>query len=122
MDGNRLLNTVGVVLVLAVVGGVVFVGALVVNPPENPQNAPEVNWTLERANDTHVRIVHAGGEPLGADELLVSVDGNRREFATSDPTVGEGDELVVRAAEGTNVELHWTGGERGAVFLARWRA
>jgi len=119
MDGDHLLTAVGIVLGLVVVGAVVFVGLLVVNPPDNPHDSPEANWTLDRPNDTHARIVHAGGEPVPAEVLLVIVDGNRREFAASG-TIVEGDALVVPAAEGAVVELYWTGG-RGEVILKRWQ-
>lgn len=119
MDGDRLLTVLGIVLVLGVVGAAVFVGALIVNPPENPHDAPDADWRVDRINETSVRIVHAGGKPIPAEELLVTVDGNRRAFAASG-RIATGDGLVVPAARGSNVELYWTGGRGGPVLLTRW--
>lgn len=120
MDGDRLLDAVGIVLVLAVVASLLFVGMMVVDPPENTHDEPTTDWTLQRENDTHVRIVHAGGESVHADDLMVTVDGDRQ-TVTASGRVNEGDALVVAAEPGSNIELYWTGGRGGPVLLSTWR-
>lgn len=116
-----MLNAIGVVLVLVLLGGVVLVVVTAVSPPESTTGAPDANWTLERVNQTHVKIAHAGGEPVSASELLVTVGGDRR-VVTVEGVVAEGDAFIVAAEEGAYVQLYWTGGEGGADPLATWQA
>ncbi|MEF8885502.1 MAG: hypothetical protein V5A44_10325 [Haloarculaceae archaeon] len=117
-DGDRILNLVGVVLVLALVAAV---GVLAVNfdPPEDDP-APGGNWTLERVNDTHVEITRDSGEPIPADELQMAVDGVQRNPDWTDPVV-PGSSVVVDASEGTLVRIVWVGGRGNRATLRQWR-
>lgn len=117
-DGDRLLDAVGAVLVLAVLAGVGVVALNVSSTPDGDAR-PEANWTVERVNDSHVRIAHAGGEPFPADRLLVSVDGVHRNAGWPDP-VTEGDATVVQAREGAVIRLYWDGGHAQRERLGRW--
>lgn len=119
MDGDSILNAVGVVLVLAVVGAVAFVGLLIVHPPANPYDEPRANWTLDRVNGTYVRIVHDGGQAVPAEDLVITVDGHPRDFVGSG-RLDEGDALLLRARTDSKIVLYWTGGPGRRVFLAGW--
>lgn len=114
-DGDTVLNLVGAALVvgLLVAGGVV---ALNFDPPAT-EEPPAANWTIERVDDTHVRVTHAGGDPVPTDELRVTVDSIRRSTDWSDPvTVGES--TVIDASTGTNVRVVWQGGRANRVVMA----
>lgn len=120
-DGDRILDIVAIGLAVAVAGalGIVFLAA--VNAPgAQSAAAPEANWTVERTNATHVRIAHAGGEPVRADHLAVAVNGTERAVAWPEVIV-EGDAGVVRARDGEVVELYWSADRERRVRLASWR-
>lgn len=121
-DGDALLNIVGAVLVVAVVGGIVFVGLLVAGGgPDGGRSPPAAEWTLERINDTHVRIVHAGGDPVRVGDLVVTADGRERHPSWSAGTLTEGEAGVFRATRARAlVRLYWTG-DRGRDLLETWR-
>lgn len=89
MDGDRLLNLAGAGLALFVLGTIVLVGFLVATgqPPSEGEPVPEVNWTVERVNDSHVRVTHAGGPPVDARNLTVTVDGAERSTGWSGQVV-----------------------------------
>lgn len=120
-DADLALDAIGAILIVGLIGGLVLVGVIATNPPELATGAPEADWTLDRINDTHVRIGHDGGEPVPASELLVTVAGNRREVPTRG-NLRAGDTFIVRAERGEYVELYWTGGEGGPQSLATWQA
>lgn len=105
-DGDTILRLVGVALVLGIVfaGGVV---ALNFDPPER-EGAPDANWTIERINDTHVAVTHAGGEPVRTENLHVTVDGLERKTNFTDPVTPD-QRAVVPASEGSVVRVSWEG-------------
>lgn len=120
-NGDRVLNLVGGLLVVAVISSfalLVFVG---MDAPASSPN-PETDWTLDRVNDTHVRFVHAGGESVDAAELKATVDGRARPVSWSGQ-VTEGESGVVRARTGSQriVRLYWTGGRADRELLQQWR-
>ena len=113
-DGDRILDIVGVILV---VGLVVAIGVVALNfdPPEK-ESPPEAEWSIERVNGTTVNVTHAGGEPVRADELRVTVDSISRDTSWSDP-VRPGDSTLVQAATGTKVRVVWLGGRGNRVVM-----
>lgn len=120
-DDDRLLDYLGVfvaVTLLLMVGALVlaFAGA----PGDRTAEAPGAEWSLERVNDTHVRVVHAGGRPVPADRLVVTVDGYRRR-PTWSGLVSRGDATLVRAGTDLLVRLYWTTDRGDRVLLATWR-
>lgn len=118
--GDRLLTLFGVALAgFIVVGLVGVVIAGLGGPSDRAANAPEAEWTLERVNDSHVRVVHAGGDAVPAEDLVVTVDGVRRR-ASWDGVVSEGDPGVVHADRGTVVQLYWTNEVGERVKLQDW--
>jgi len=108
MDGDTMLNAVGAALVLALVVGVAVV-ALNFAGGASGGDAPDVDWTVERVNDTAVRVTHGGGEPVRTDEVRVTVDSVSRATDWSDP-VAEGDSTLVKASDGSRVRVVWNGG------------
>lgn len=78
-DGDRLLDLFGVVLVVFIIVSVgILVLAAMNAPSQQSANEPNVNWTLQRINATHVQISHDGGDPVSSSELIVTVDGIER--------------------------------------------
>jgi len=93
-----MLNLAGGALLLFVLGTVVLVGVLVATgvPSTSTGDAGAANWSVERVNDTHVRVEHAGGPPVQASEVTVSVDNNERRTGWSGRVV-QGESATVRA-------------------------
>lgn len=118
-DGDTLLTLVGAALVLALLAGFVVVG-LNFAGGSTPGDAPAVDWTVERVNDTAVRVTHAGGDPVRTDELRVTVDSVSRDTDWPDP-VTESDSTVVAASDGSLVRIVWNGGrgDREIVYSER---
>lgn len=119
-EGDRLLRLIGAGVVLFIV---VAVGLLVLAaanaPPES--DAPRANWSIERVNASYTRIVHEGGDPIAAEDVVVTVDGYERSVTWSG-RLTEGAAGVFRAREGQMVRLYWTGGHGDRVELDSWRA
>lgn len=120
-DPDSQLNLIGAVLVGALV---VMVVVLVVSAMYGPSadrsgDAPEVVWSLERVNETHVAVVHDGGQTVAASQLVVVVDGIERRPTWGD-VVREGDVGVVQATRGQIVQLYWLGGRGDRVQLEGW--
>jgi hypothetical protein len=118
-EGDDILTAVGVVLAAALVLGVAIMALAAATAPTRTNDAPDAQWRLERPGDTHVRIVHDGGESVPSDEVVVTVDGVRR-TADWDGTLSEGDAVVVAAEDGQVVRVHWDAGEGNRELMARW--
>lgn len=115
MDGDTTLHLVGAAVVAAVVVGLVVVGLNIAGgAPET--EAPDTDWTVERVNDTAVRITHAGGDPVRTDALTVRVESYRRATDWTDP-VTENESTVVAASEGSTVRVVWSGGRGDDVVM-----
>ncbi|WP_123539337.1 hypothetical protein [Halosimplex salinum] len=108
MDGDTMLNLVGAGLVAALLVGLLVVG-LNFAGGASENEAPDVEWSVERINDTAVRVSHAGGEPVRAEEVRVTVDSVAGQTDWPDP-ITEGDSAVVQASEGSLVRVVWNGG------------
>lgn len=121
-DRDWLLDAIGIVLVLSVVAGLVLVGFAAMNanaPSERTADPPNVTWSLQPVNATHVRIGHDGGEAVAASDILVTVNGNKRSMTWSG-RLTRGDASIIGASRGDLVQLFWTGGE-GNYQLSSWR-
>jgi hypothetical protein len=120
-SGDRLLNLFGVVLALFLVVGVVgVVLAGLGGQTEDPAAAPEVDWSMERLNDSHVQLTHTGGPTVPASDLVVTVDGVRRRVSWAG-LVTEGDSGAVRADRGMLVQLYWTTDRGERIKLREWQ-
>lgn len=82
--------------------------------------AADVRWELRPVNDTHARIVHAGGPTVSPEGLTVTVDGVERRVRWSDSTLSEGEYGVVRVGQGTRVTLHLRRDRVNRVVVGRW--
>jgi FlaG/FlaF family flagellin (archaellin) len=117
-DGDTILRLAGVALLLGVVfaGGVV---ALNFDPPEQ-ERVPDADWTIERVNDTHVRVTHAGGDPIRTENLHVTVDGLERATDFTNPVAPE-DSTVVAASDSSLVRVAWEGSQTQREIMASER-
>jgi hypothetical protein len=121
-SGDRILNLLGVALALFIVVGIVgVVLAGLGGPSTSVADAPDANWSLERANASHVELTHRGGDAVPATDLVVTVDGVRRRVSW-EGVVTDGDTGLVRADRGTVVELYWTNDVGERIKLRGWRS
>lgn len=118
-DEERILNLVGVTLALVLV---VSVGLLALSSlsAQQPADVPDAEWSLSRVDDSHVRVAHAGGEPVAVANLTVAVDGRVRHPSWSDDTLTEGEYGVVRADANATVTLLLEREAAKRQVLARW--
>lgn len=121
LDGDRMLDLFGIVLALGIVGGFALLGLGAVSVQEGSTPAPEADWTLERVNGSHVRVIHAGGEPVRSEHLSVAVDGQHRRVQWTATTLVDGGYGIVRADERAAVTLLWQRSEGDRRVLERWR-
>lgn len=121
-DGDRLLNIIGVVLVLAIIAALIILVMAAMSAPsaDDPAEGPAANWRMDRINETHVRVMHAGGEPVDTAHLVITVDGTPRHPQWSGTILTEGEGATVRVREGQPVRLYWTGTPGKRDVLARW--
>lgn len=81
---------------------------------------PELSFRVEPLPDVdRARVVHDGGQPVAADRLTVSVDGEPvvDQFADEYETVTAGDALEVAAVGRAVVEVTWTAPDGEASLL-----
>lgn len=116
-EGDRLLNVIGGVLVVALVVVIAVAVVVAVNVPANRVDAPDAEWSLRQINGTHVRIAHADGESVDGAALIVTVDGYSRHPAWNG-RVTTGDAVAVEASRGQVVRLYWDGGRTDRIQLA----
>lgn len=122
IDDDRLLDVIGVVLVVLIVVSVaVLVLAGSTADERDPGEPPDVDWTIERVGPGAVNITHAGGEPVPAGELIVSVAGVERATGRED-VITEGEAITVPSRPGQEIQLFWVAGRDERVLLDAWEA
>lgn len=124
MDGDTLLTVGGAAIVGFLVVGLVVGALAAATAPQRGADVPDAEWSLDRVNETHVRIVHAGGEAVPASELLVAVESYERQPAWTG-SVSEGDATVVQAAADQTVRVYWLRPDSARNVrdqLAQWQA
>ncbi|AHZ22054.1 type IV pilin [Haloferax mediterranei ATCC 33500] len=119
------MSTVGKVIVLVVllasllftlvsaVFGAAIVGTFVLESGESVDKSPQASFTSSVSDGT-VRIEHAAGDSIPADELTVVVGEREQSWASladGDGAVEQGDSVSVSASEGETVRLVYIGGE-----------
>ena len=119
-DGDQLLNLFGIVLVLTLVGSLALVALAATSGQQQGSTAPETDWTLTRINGSHVRISHAGGDPVRTERLTVAVDGTPHLPQWSATMLTDGEYGLVRAGERTTVTLLWQPSGANREVLRRW--
>ena len=116
-EGDRLLNVIGIGLVVALVV-VIAVGVVIaVNVPANRVDPPDAEWSFRQANETHVRITHDAGESVEGAALVVTVDGYSRHPSWTG-AVTPGETVAIEASRGQVVRLYWDGGRTDRIQLA----
>ena len=120
LDGDRILDPFGVVLILAIVDVLALLGLGATSTQEGSSPAPGTDWSLERVDESHVRVWHEGGEPVRAEHLSVAVDGRHRRVHWTATVLIEGEHGTVRAAERSRVTLLWQRPEGERRALERW--
>lgn len=122
IDDDRLLDVVGAVVVVIIVVAIAVLALAGATAPERElPEKPGASWTIERTGPAEVAITHAGGEPVDASELVVSVAGVERGPGRSD-LLAEGDSIRVPARPGQSIELFWVAGRDERVLLEEWEA
>ncbi|PSQ64893.1 MAG: hypothetical protein BRD24_08955 [Halobacteriales archaeon SW_9_67_24] len=116
-EGDRLLNVIGIGLVVALVGVIVVGVVIAVNVPANRVDPPDGEWSFRQANETHVRITHDAGESVDGAALVVTVDGYSRHPSWSE-AVTPGETVAIEASRGQVVRLYWDGGRTDRFQLA----
>jgi len=118
-DGDRILRLVGIALVAAIV---VALGVMAVAFASGPTGSSGIDaeWELERVNDTHARVVHAGGEPIEGENVVVTVDSYERRIESRD-VLAEGDTIVFEARPDQVIRLYWDAGQGETDLLGTWR-
>lgn len=108
-DGDRILNLVGIGLVVFLalaLGALLLAASFGSGGNAGDDEAPAVNWTAERINDTHVRLIHDGGPPVQINDLIVVV-GKTDRGIRRDRQIYSGEGFVVPAQDGAQVGLYW---------------
>lgn|GEM_PF-993558 len=122
LDDVRTIDLIGVGLVLFIVLALaVLLLAGATAPGRQPADPPVANWTIERVDVGEVTVTHAGGEPVDASNLVVSVAGVERSPGRAD-VLTEGDALTIPARTGQRVALYWVGGRDERTLLREWQA
>lgn len=122
IDDDRILDVVGAVLVVIIVLAVaVLVLAGATAPQRELPEEPAANWTIERVAVAEVNVTHAGGEPVDASQLVVSVAGVEHPPGRSD-RLTEGESMTIPARSGQSVKLFWVAGRDERILLAEWVA
>ncbi|MFB6253434.1 MAG: hypothetical protein ABEI06_02370 [Halobacteriaceae archaeon] len=117
-EGDRYLQIIGIVLAVGLfisTGLLVFV-AIQTSPNSDTKTIPKVNWTVSRINESHVRLIHAGGKPVDTANIMVTVDGIKRYVSWSN-TLTQGDSGTVRAREGQIVRIFWVKGKGNRILM-----
>ena len=122
IDDERILDLIGVVVVVIIVLAVaVLILAGATAPSRQPAEPPAANWTIQRVDVGQVNVTHAGGEPVNASRLVVSVAGVERSPGRSD-VITEGESLTVPARSGQHVQLFWVESRDERTLLDEWQA
>ena len=116
-EGDRLLNIIGIVLVVTLVVVIVVGVVIAVNVPANRVDTPDGEWSFRQTNETHVRITHVDGESVDGAALVVTVDGYSR-HPSWNREVSAGEAVAVEASRSQVVRLYWDGGRSDRIQLA----
>ena len=116
-EDDRLLNLIGIGLVVALVAVIVVGVVIAMNVPANRVEPPDAEWSIRQANETHVRITHTAGESVDGAALVVTVDGYSRHPPWS-REVSTGEAVAVKASRSQVVRLYWDGGRADRIQLA----
>lgn len=111
LSSDRKLDVLGVVLGIVVLLGICLAvyGAIEISQGGGEQT-PTANFSVDRINETHVHLQHAGGDTVRGEELALTING--REYVPAGrfpPSVSEGDRALVQVRPGKTLQVWWTG-------------
>lgn len=118
--GDHRLNWIGLVLILLLVLSVAMLVVVAISVPQQSAATPDVNWTLTRINESHVRLTHAGGPPVRTANLTVTVDGVPRRPQWTASTLTAGESGVIRVGAASKLTLLWKQSAHDRDLLQRW--
>ncbi|WP_248515028.1 type IV pilin [Salinarchaeum laminariae] len=117
LSPDRKLDALGVVLVVLILLGVALAvfGAIEVSNGGN-SDSPQANFTVDRINETHLRLVHDGGDMIRGEDLSVTIDGRDRvpSVRRFPRRVTEGDAAILRVGTGSTLRVYYHGSGVGA--------
>ncbi|MFB6104704.1 MAG: type IV pilin [Halobacteriaceae archaeon] len=118
-SGDRWLTLVGGVIVTLLVASV---GVMVLAGWAAPRatDAPNAEWDLVRQSGPYVSIVHAGGEPVDTDRLIVVVNGVKRQVEWDSRVIDDGDAGRVQIQDGQRLQLYFLDSRGDRVLLSNW--
>ena len=120
-DGDRILNVVGVLLVLTLVSSLYLVISIGMDPSQSQPDSPtpDTEWRLEHANESSIKLVYTGGDSISGESLSVTVDGRSKSLSLSG-RLSKGDAALVKAKRGQVIRLYWQGQNRNRTLLRQW--
>lgn len=118
-DGEQLVNIFGMILVSLVVLSLALLVFSTVSTQQEPE-APDAEWSLTQINDSYIRIEHAGGEPVSARNVTVTVNGRPVHPEWTAEVLTENDSAIVRVSQDNRVRLLWQRSESDSDVLKRW--
>lgn len=118
-DPDQYLTAAGVLLVVGVVAALGVV-ALAASAGPGTAEAPNVDFTAERVNESTVRVTHAGGEPVDAENVVLVVDGIAQPASWSGHLT-EGDSGLVDVSSGATIQVFYLGGRGDRILLENER-
>lgn len=118
-DGDTILNVAGIGIGVGIAFALLIVAMAILGGPSAGPSI-DAEWTLERVNESHAMIVHAGGEPVEGEHLVVTVDSYERGIDPAGVVV-EGDELVFEARSDQVIRFYWDEGQTDGTLLGTWR-
>jgi FlaG/FlaF family flagellin (archaellin) len=119
-DDGPWLALIALAIVLLIGYGAVAVGLSATSDAAPADDAPDASWDLSRVNESHVRLTHAGGEPVPASQLSLSVNGTTRYPNWDFKVVTDSDSGTFQADSGSSIVLVWQRKATDQVILARW--
>jgi hypothetical protein len=120
-NDGRILALIALVLVALIGYGVAAAVLSASSGSDVGDDAPRADWNLTRINDTHVDLVHAGGESVPVEQLFLSVNGTTRYPNWNDRhVVLPQDAGTFQAERGSSIVLIWQRTASDQVVLERW--
>lgn len=105
-DADRKLDLAGAILAGLVLVSVVLLAFGAAQGAGNADDVPDVEWSVDRINESHVEITHEGGDTVYAEEIAVIVDGQGHPNPF-EGAIRPGDSAVSPVTETSLVQLYW---------------
>lgn len=120
-DRDRQLQLINIGVVIVIVFAIALIVVVATSVDQDSTAKPDTEWNLTRINESHIRIQHAGGDPVKTDRLTVTVDGRVRHPRWTASILTDGEYGVVRADERSKVILLWKQSKVERDVLEHWQ-